>query len=209
MSMPVFRTTTTLNIRSGPGVNYDDIGDIEGDMLIEELPTSNWCPILLDDDSVGWLSREYLILESEEELYVPPTTSDPPHIKWARQHLGQKEVPGPASNPVIQSWYHLTTLPEEYWTDSTAWCAVFVNAALMLNNIKTIRSAKAFDWLKWGIEVDTPQKGDVVIFDFSHVAFYLSEAENGRIKVIGGNQNDAVTETTYSKQSVLGYRRVP
>ena len=69
------------------------------------------------------------------------------------------------------------------------------------------------DWLNFGTPVTTPQDGDVVVFDWSkigssghHVAFYLADAGD-RISVIGGNQSNSVSITTYAKAAVLGYRR--
>jgi uncharacterized protein (TIGR02594 family) len=104
--------------------------------------------------------------------------------------MGQQEVPGAGDNPEIVSWFKLFTLPREYWHDATAWCAAFVNAALCLNGVKGLGSARAFDWLKFGTGVSVPQKGDVVVFAFSYVAFYLGNAGD-KIQVIGGNQSDA------------------
>jgi uncharacterized protein (TIGR02594 family) len=101
------------------------------------------------------------------------------------------------------------------WRDATAWCAVFVNAAFMLNNIKTIRSAGAEEWKKFGTATDSPQVGDVVVFQWAdgshHVAFFLGFTPDGRVQVIGGNQGDAVTITTYPAANVMtkGYRRPP
>lgn len=209
-----FETISALNVREGPGPEYSILDTLEEGAVIEEVPIpENWCPVGMEDETIGWVSRNYL-KEHKETQEVPATipttpTGEPVWIQWARKQIGQREVPGPASNPVIQAWYHLTTLPEYLWTDETAWCAVFVNAALMLNNIKTNRSARAFDWLDWGTPVSIPQKGDVVIFDFSHVAFYLSDAGGGKINCLGGNQNNEVNITAFSKASVRGYRRVP
>jgi uncharacterized protein (TIGR02594 family) len=209
-----FRATTTFNIRSGPGVDFEDLGDLPQGQPVEEIG-EGWCPVLLDDEvTVGWLSRKYLVEIAQEDIEpdatptaTPAGGSDPIWIKWARSKLGQKEVPGPGDNPEIASWYHLTTLPKSMWHDATAWCAVFVNAAFMLNNIASLRSARAFDYRSFGKAVTTPQKGDVVVFSFSHVAFFLRDLGNGRIECIGGNQSDAVTITSYDKDDVDCYRR--
>jgi len=211
-----FRATTTFNIRSGPGANFEDLGDLPQGQAIEEIG-DGWCPVLLDDDiTVGWLSRKYLVEISQEDLdpeetptATPEGGADPVWIKWAKSKLGQKEVPGAADNPEIASWYHLTTLPKSYWHDSTAWCSVFCCAAMELNNIKSPRSALAFAWRTWGKKAATPQKGDIVIFSFSHVAFYLSGHGTGIIKALGGNQADSVSIADFQESSVEQYRRQP
>lgn len=215
--MPNYKVTAAggLNIRSGPGADYEDVGDLAYGQVVTSPDTTGWLPILVtnEDDtgleSVAWASKKYLAKDTTPEPADPvvPAT-EPVWIQWARKQIGQKEVPGIASNPVIQAWYHLTTLPEYLWTDSTAWCAVFVNAALMLNNIKTNRSARAFDWLTYGTGVDVPRKGDLVIFDFSHIAFYLEDASATKINCLGGNQSDMVNITAYNKATVREYRRV-
>ena len=76
--MKKFKATTTFNIRSGPGVEFDDQGDLAGGAIIEELSTDGWCPILLEDDSVGWLSRKYLTETTEEETPSAPEPTPTP-----------------------------------------------------------------------------------------------------------------------------------
>lgn len=213
-----FQTLANLHIRSGPSISAEvwDTLD-EGSIIEEAVIPAGWCPIEMEDGSIGWLSRQYLGAPKQipaeiakPALVVP--TGEPAWIRWARQQLGQKEVPGPGDNPVIAAWYHLTTLDPSMWHDATAWCAVFVNAGYMLNNIRTNRSARAVDWLDVGKEVETPQKGDHTVFDWGggnhHVAWFLRNLGNGRIECIGGNQSDAVTITSFPESAVMGYRRV-
>jgi uncharacterized protein (TIGR02594 family) len=216
MPLSRFTVTANLNVRSGPGTAHDILDTLaEGD-TVEEVLVTGWCPIEMDDGTIGWVARKYLNAaqlaptETTPPLVVVPS-GEPAWIQWARKQLGQHEVPGPGDNPVIAAWYHLTTLDPSNWHDAIAWCAVFLNAALMLNNIKTIRSARAVDWLEWGKAVSSPQKGDVVVFDWGngghHVAFFLRDLGNGRIECIGGNQSDAVTITSFPESAVMGYRR--
>ena len=144
---------------------------------------------------------------------APVTPSgEPVWIRWARSKLGEKEG---VNDPEIQSWYKLCGLPQSMWNDVTVpWCGIFLSAAFALNGVKAIDSALAVDWLNFGTPVTTPQDGDVVVFDWSkvgssghHVAFYLADAGD-RISVIGGNQANSVSITTYAKAAVMGYRRV-
>ena len=205
-------TTVNLNVRTGPGTQFETLETLPKGRSVEVVDIQGWTPISMEDDTIGWVSSKYLQAAPPPPAasgIVVPGSKELPWIAWSRSKIGTHEMPGAADNPDIVPWYGLTTLPKSYWHDSTAWCAVFVNAALMKAGIKTNRSARAFDWLEWGEEVDEPQVGDVVVFDFSHVAFYLSGAGTGRITCIGGNQSDAVTITTFSEDSVSGYRRVP
>ena len=214
MSAYQVKNPAGLNVRSGPGTDYEILGALKNGQVVEVIDTSLWLPFIMGTDAegvtFGWLSAKYLT-QAPSTVPVPaPVTKEPAWIAWARQQLGQKEVPGPADNPVIAAWYHLTTLDPSMWHDATAWCAVFVNAGFMLNNIKTIRSARAVDWLGWGVPVVEPKKGDIAIFDFGggdhHVAYVLAY-QGDFVQVIGGNQSDTVTIASYPASSVMGYRR--
>jgi uncharacterized protein (TIGR02594 family) len=208
------KATTRVNIRSGPSTNFEVVGDLETGEVIEVLSTEGWCPLEMEDSSVGWVSRKFLTDApvTPEPKPVPPT-GEPVWLRWARSKLGQKEVPGPGDNPEIAAWYKLTTLPKSMWHDETAWCSVFVNAAFELNNLEGTSDARAVSWLDWGEEVDDPRKGDVVVFDWGngghHVAFFLEDLGNGYIRCLGGNQSDAVTIANYPESAVMGYMRAP
>jgi hypothetical protein len=57
-----FRVTATkgLYIRSGPGAEYESVGVLaDGDIVISP-DTAGWLPILLEDNSIGWVARQYL-----------------------------------------------------------------------------------------------------------------------------------------------------
>lgn len=215
--MSEFKTTSNVHVRSGPGIRFDIWDTLEKGRIINDIDVAGWCPVEMEDLTVGWVSRDYLIIPpaapvvtGPPPVVVPPSV-EPVWIQWARRQIGQHEIPGPKDNPVIAAWYHLTTLDPEYWHDATAWCAVFVNAAFMLNNYKTIRSARAVDWLDFGEEVETPQKGDVTIFDWGddrhHVSFYMQDVGHGRIDCLGGNQHDGVNIAPFPVDNVMGYRR--
>jgi uncharacterized protein (TIGR02594 family) len=212
-------TASSLNIRSGPGTDYEAVGTVAHGEKIISPSTEGWEPILLEDDTIGWVSEKYLQEASAAEPKPPepvpgpaPAGGDPAWIVWAQKELGVKEVPGAGDNPEILSWFDLTSLPKEYWHDATAWCAVFVNAGFFLNGVKGLRSARAQDWLGFGRPSDPPEKGDVVVFQWDdgshHVAYFLA-LEDDRVRVIGGNQSNAVTETTYPVRNVSGFRRPP
>ncbi len=206
-------TASSLNIRSGPGTDYEVVGSVpQGEMIISPS-IEDWAPILLEDDTIGWVSGKYIQeAPAGRQPATAPSAGDPAWMVWAKQELGVKEVAGAGDNPEIVSWFKLTTLPEEYWHDSTKWCAVFVNAGFFLNGVKGLRSARAKDWLQFGRPVDTPKTGDVVVFrwdDGSYHVAYFEALEGDWVQVIGGNQSNAVTEESYPLQNVAGFRRPP
>lgn len=97
----------------------------------------------------------------------------------------------------------------------TAWCAAFVNATLAANGQKGTDSLLARDFLNVGTPVKTPSRGDIVVLSRGnsswqgHVGFYAGKDGDGNIRVLGGNQGDAVNIRTYDAGRVLGFRRPP
>jgi uncharacterized protein (TIGR02594 family) len=96
----------------------------------------------------------------------------------------------------------------------TPWCAAFVNGVLQSAGHQGSGSLAARSFLKWGQPVDKPSKGDIAVFSRGsntakgHVGFYMGETSEG-IQVLGGNQSDSVTTTTYAKGRLLGFRKPP
>jgi uncharacterized protein (TIGR02594 family) len=74
------------------------------------------------------------------------------------------------------------------------------------------RNAMARSWLNFAKPQDTPEIGDIVIFErgnngySGHVAF-VNAVNLMSIEAIGGNQNDQVSVETFSRFRVLGYRK--
>jgi len=60
-----------LNIRSGPGTSYPVVGALIQGNRIEPLDTAGWVPVELEDDTVGWVSAQYL--EEVQEGERAPT----------------------------------------------------------------------------------------------------------------------------------------
>ena len=85
-----------------------------------------------------------------------------------------------------------------------------------LYDIEHIAPLMARSFLSWGLPVDIPEAGDLVIFprgnsDWKgHVGFYLSSVKrNGKeyYRILGGNQNNAVSIDLYPAKKALGIRR--
>ena len=172
-----------LNIRSGPGKEYP-VWDVVALEDILTVADSGWVSVEMQDGSVGWVSAALVAdydgpvaEESPDEAVVKGPEGEPPWITWAKAQLWQAEAPGAKDNPTIVSWFKESSLPQSLWHDATAWCAIFVNAALALTGQPHLHSALAVDWLEYGTPVDLPQLGDVVVFQWAggghHVALML------------------------------------
>lgn len=67
-------TADMLNIRSGPGIQYDIIGSEPKGIVVGEAKILDWLPIELEDNTIGWVSKKYLKeidLEDDEEVDIP------------------------------------------------------------------------------------------------------------------------------------------
>ncbi len=131
----------------------------------------------------------------------------------ANKELGVKEVPGSGNNPKIVEYHQACTLKAT--SDSVAWCSAFMNWCIEKAGGIGTKNAMARSWLLYGEKVASPEVGDIVIFKrgndgiSGHVAFVYEKPSklSPYIKVIGGNQGDAVSIANYLRANVLGYRR--
>jgi len=128
----------------------------------------------------------------------------------ARTELGVKETPGAAATPRIVEYAKHTTLRAT--SDEVPWCSSFANFVTDTSGFKGTGLANARSWLKWGVPIDKPVLGCVVVLKrgappSGHVAFCDHEdISNGIVRVIGGNQGDAVKVSRFPVADVLGYR---
>jgi len=97
---------------------------------------------------------------------------------------------------------------------TTAWCAAFVDATLQQSGGKGTGALNARSYMDWGQEVSEPQRGDVAVFSRGdpngwqgHVGFFDSYNPDGSINVLGGNQGDSVSVSSYGSDRLLGFRR--
>jgi hypothetical protein len=58
---------SSLNVRSGPGEEYDVWATLPQDHTFPALATAGWVPVVMDDDTVGWVAEEYVSLVPDEE----------------------------------------------------------------------------------------------------------------------------------------------
>jgi uncharacterized protein (TIGR02594 family) len=131
-------------------------------------------------------------------------------LSVAKKYIGLKEVLGKGSNATIDEWFKSFGYPK--LKDDTAWCSLFANVVVREAGYAGTGSLAARSWLNWGKPLKNPVPGCIVVFKRGnsswegHVAFYVSETKT-HIKVVGGNQSDQVSEASYPKSQLLGYRQ--
>ncbi|MDQ5942103.1 MAG: hypothetical protein QG572_916, partial [Pseudomonadota bacterium] len=101
----------------------------------------------------------------------------------------------------------------EVTSDEVPWCAAFVGACLKDAGLPNTGSLLARSYLDYGTKIEDPRVGCIAVFrrgapPSGHVAFVTGWGA-GHVRVIGGNQGDAVSEANYRESDVLGYRWPP
>lgn len=152
----------------------------------------------------GVFKKKEPVVSEPSPIVVP--ISEMPWFELAKKEIGEKEQSS-GSNPRIVEYHSVTSL--EATDDGVPWCASFVSWCLERSGYKSTRSARAKSYLDYGVKLEKPVKGCVVVFsrgrDSGHVAFYDSDA-GMMIRVLGGNQSDKVCYSSYLKSRILGYR---
>lgn len=139
---------------------------------------------------------------------------EPLWLNIARKEIGTKEVPGPGDNPAIAKyWSDAGIADAAMGQDEVPWCAAFVGAMLARGHQSGTGAANARSYEKWGRALASPCLGCVVVISRppvswqGHVAFYLgTDKAARRVRVLGGNQSDAVSIGEFSLDRVVAYR---
>ncbi len=134
----------------------------------------------------------------------------------ARTFLGTRDIPGSRHNPWIVAWHRRI----QSWisNDETAWCSAFCNAMAEDCGYERSGDLAARSWLRVGQEVTLSEArpGDIVVLWRvkrsgwqGHVAFFEHYNTTRQIiYMLGGNQSDEVNVAGYTRDRLLGIRRI-
>lgn len=140
------------------------------------------------------------------------------HVAVARKYIGLREIKGVKHNPTILA---LTVKAfaahgKRSWIndDETPWCGsflggVFAEAGLGKKIPKEFYRAR--EWESAGTKLTRPAYGCVVTFTRDgggHVGIVVGKTKAGMLKVLGGNQSDAVNIADFDPKRVTSYRWV-
>uniref|UniRef100_A0AB74UKW9 Peptidase C51 domain-containing protein n=1 Tax=Caulobacter phage BL57 TaxID=3348355 RepID=A0AB74UKW9_9VIRU len=129
----------------------------------------------------------------------------------AGQHIGRTEAKDAASLQAYFKANGVTIDPKKL-----AWCAAFVNAVLAQNGLQGTGDLRASSFKDYGSEVSRAdaRKGDIVVLKpgtsgggTGHVGFLDGFDRHGNVRVLGGNQGDAVNVSTFTSDRVVSFRR--
>ncbi len=135
-------------------------------------------------------------------------------LEVALSQYGITEVVGNKDNPEVLKYFDILGFDGSRLKDETAWCSAFINWCAIKAGLPYSGKLTARSWLGVGTVVKKPQIGDLVIYSRGnpngwqgHVGVFIRE-ENGVIYTLGGNQKNQVNITAYSKDRLLGFRRL-
>ena len=144
--------------------------------------------------------------------------SKPRWYEIAEGEIGVTEDPDEnIDNPRIVEYFTATDFMNR-GDDEIPWCSAFANWCMVQAGIEGTHSARARSWHEegWGEELDDPREGCLVVFKrppnpaSGHVGFFAGEKDDGRIRILGGNQGPdgrgAVSISNQSSDLVLSYR---
>ena len=130
-------------------------------------------------------------------------------LEIARQEVGVAEIPGQKSNKRILEY--LATCKDKPQADEVPWCSAFVNWVVNQAGEVGTNSLSARSWQEWGKLMQSPQPGCIAVFRrtknpvLGHVGIFVSRTRFS-VKIIGGNQNNRVSEGTFSSADLICYR---
>lgn len=126
-------TATSLNVREGPGLEFNSLGLVYKDNLVEELDTTTdktWIKIRNTNGSlIGWCYGEYLasIHNPPDEQPVPtPPIPDSKDKNWYKVNTLVLNVRSGSSlnNPIVGKVYKNDTLPGLDDTSKPGWVQI-------------------------------------------------------------------------------------
>jgi uncharacterized protein (TIGR02594 family) len=155
------------------------------------------------------------------------TNSVPSQLATMQAITGTKWAPDDGANETIEDW--LKFIANEYpvmsrycraemQLDYFEWCGLAVGYCIAKAGIKPVFGVKDTDrflwalaWQEWGNAVESPEPGDVVVFDFGagrqHVTLFEKDNGNGYWTCRGGNQSNQVKTSNFPKSCVYAIQR--
>lgn len=140
---------------------------------------------------------------------APSQPIEPVWMREARRLMGQKEIPGPKSNPVIMGWAKRFGgwIANYFTNDDIPWCGLFIGHVIAITLPKEPLPANplgALEWRKFG-KLTHACVGAILVFSRTgggHVGIYVGEDQT-HFHVLGGNQSNTVNMTRIAKSRLV------
>ena len=138
------------------------------------------------------------------------TASEPEYLTIARHDIGVREIKGPKHHPRIREM--LARLGAWWSDDETPWCGVALAAWVKAAGHPIPKHYyRALAWADYGAPCPRPMQGAIAVLTRKgggHVGLVTGvTASGGMVRLLGGNQNDAVNELWFPAARITAYRR--
>lgn len=186
-----------------------DVGDTANINFVRNLIAADGGVAKVVEEADGTIAVVGVFQIDAPDLETPDSASIAASwVNIARREIGQKEVPGSGNNPRIVEYHAAAsgTAP-----DAVPWCSSFVNWCMMQVGVPRTQSKAARSWSSWGRSIPDFEPGAVVVLSRGsdpskgHVGFFVGR-ENGLIRLLGGNQSDAVSIASYDPDRLVAIR---
>lgn len=198
---------SSLHVRKGPAVTFPSIGGLKQGDVVDQLDKSGdgyWMKVK-KGTLEGWSSHKYL----QPIVSHGVVAEGFPWMPVALAEVGVKEFTGAGDNPRIVEYLRSTNLAAPSSSnDETFWCSAFVNWCVERSGLEGTDSAWALSWSTWGKKLSEPKPGCIAVFTRpggGHVGFFTGQTAKD-VKLLGGNQQDAVSISPRPKTRLVGYR---
>lgn len=181
-------------------------------------------------DKVDWDFADVLDGKAPSAAPSSPTISVVPPWLVLMRKLRDMGVHAEHDSAIIMAWPpaignkypEMADYCKGYLHDTTPWCGLTVAYVLAASGIRpqfgatdTDRFLWAASWLQFGTAVETPQPGDVMVFQWAggghHVTLYDHEVDDNSYHCTGGNQGNShvVSTEAMPMANCIGIRRPP
>lgn len=136
-------------------------------------------------------------------------STEPAYLTAARRDIGLREIKGPKHAGRIVKM--LQRLGAWWRDDETPWCGVAMAAWMAEAGYSYPKHYyRALAWSEWGRPTPGPMHGAVAVLKREgggHVGIVTGVSPDGRhVRLLGGNQNDAVNEAWFAARRIVAYR---
>jgi uncharacterized protein (TIGR02594 family) len=134
-------------------------------------------------------------------------TGTPYWLVNAEKYLGVTEIKGTEHNKQILFFFKNAGVGW-FKDDETPWCAAFISSCLQECGIPNPQTARALDFLKYGEVLNFPHDGAIAVMQRrnakgkivgGHVGLVKGRLSDGRILILGANQNDSVCYAAFNE----------
>lgn len=135
-------------------------------------------------------------------------TAEPAYLIAARRDIGQRETLGPNDSPFIRGMLKRLGLS---WLLGQPWCGTIMADWLSRTGYPVPDKAfRALSWADYGVRCPGPAQGAIAVLTRKgggHVGLVTGVNQSGsHVRLLGGNQGDAVRESWFLASRVTAYR---